>query len=240
MSQELLYWQALNRAMDAEMEADESVFTLGEDVGLYGGSYRVTEGLFAKYGEWRVRDTPISENSFTGLASARRSYRHAAGSRDHDHQFRTAGLGSHRQRRSKNSLHVGGTVSDAVCRRVYPGGLPGNSALDYAQRFERRRHERSGFARCRTIDAAGCLLAIRQAIASDGPIILLEHELLYFSKGSVDLLADPPPMHRAALRRKGRDLTIVSYSRPALLVQEAATALAERGYRGGGHRSAQP
>ena len=67
MAQEMLYWQALNRAMDLEMEADESVFTLGEDVGLYGGSYRVTEGLYAKYGEWRVRDTPISENSFTGL-----------------------------------------------------------------------------------------------------------------------------------------------------------------------------
>jgi pyruvate dehydrogenase E1 component beta subunit len=63
MSEELLYRQALNRAM----EADDSVFTLGEDVGLYGGSYRVTEGLYAKYGEWRVRDTPISENSFTGL-----------------------------------------------------------------------------------------------------------------------------------------------------------------------------
>ena len=67
MAQEMLYWQALNRAMDIEMAADESVFTLGEDVGLYGGSYRVTEGLYAKYGEMRVRDTPISENSFTGL-----------------------------------------------------------------------------------------------------------------------------------------------------------------------------
>ena len=67
MSEELLYWQALNRAMDAELAADSSVFTLGEDVGLYGGSYRVTEGLYAKYGEWRIRDTPISENSFTGL-----------------------------------------------------------------------------------------------------------------------------------------------------------------------------
>ena len=64
---EMFYWQALNRAMDAEMAADETVLTLGEDVGLYGGTYRVTEGLMAKYGEWRVRDTPISENSFTGL-----------------------------------------------------------------------------------------------------------------------------------------------------------------------------
>jgi len=51
MSQELLYWQALNRAMDHEMAADESVFTLGEDVGLYGGSYRVTEGLYAFVGD---------------------------------------------------------------------------------------------------------------------------------------------------------------------------------------------
>ncbi|MEJ2399001.1 MAG: alpha-ketoacid dehydrogenase subunit beta, partial [Gammaproteobacteria bacterium] len=49
------------------MARDDSVFILGEDVGLFGGSYRVTQGLYAKYGEWRVRDTPISENSFVGL-----------------------------------------------------------------------------------------------------------------------------------------------------------------------------
>jgi len=61
------YWQALNRALDAEMVADESVIVLGEDVGLYGGSYCVTEGLYAKYGEWQLRDTPISEGGFTGL-----------------------------------------------------------------------------------------------------------------------------------------------------------------------------
>ena len=63
MAEEMLYWQALNRALDAEMEGDESVFVLGEDVGLYGGSYRVTEGLYAKYGEsqahaHRSRRTP--------------------------------------------------------------------------------------------------------------------------------------------------------------------------------------
>ena len=70
---------------------------------------------------------------------------------------------------------------------------------------------------------------LRQAIASDEPIILLEHELLYFSKGPVDLIADPPPMHRAVVRREGRDLTIVSYSRHALLSQDAATELAKEG-----------
>jgi len=56
---ELQLWQALNIALDQAMAQDEAVFVLGEDVGLYGGSYRVTQGLYAKYGEWRVRDTPI-------------------------------------------------------------------------------------------------------------------------------------------------------------------------------------
>jgi pyruvate dehydrogenase E1 component beta subunit len=70
---------------------------------------------------------------------------------------------------------------------------------------------------------------LRQAIASDEPIILLEHELLYFSKGKVDLAAEPPPLHRALVRRPGNDLTIISYSRMALLAQEAAAKLAEEG-----------
>jgi pyruvate dehydrogenase E1 component beta subunit len=68
---------------------------------------------------------------------------------------------------------------------------------------------------------------LRQAIASDDPIIVLEHELLYFTKGQVDLVAEAPPMHRAAVRREGRDLTIVSYSRHAVLAQEAANELAK-------------
>ena len=66
---------------------------------------------------------------------------------------------------------------------------------------------------------------LRQAIASDDPIIVLEHELLYFAKGQVDLVAEALPMHRAAVRREGRDLTIVSYSRHAVLAQEAANEL---------------
>lgn len=67
MNEQNYYWQALNHALDTELQTDDSIIVMGEDVGLYGGSYRVTEGLYAKYGEWRVRDTPISEGSFTGL-----------------------------------------------------------------------------------------------------------------------------------------------------------------------------
>jgi pyruvate dehydrogenase E1 component beta subunit len=77
MADALFYWQALNQALDQRMAEDPSVIILGEDVGLYGGTYRVTEDLMAKYGEWRVRDTPISENSFTGMGVG------AAGLLDH-------------------------------------------------------------------------------------------------------------------------------------------------------------
>ena len=197
MSEELLYWQALNRAMDAEMAADESVFTLGEDVGLYGGSYRVTEGLYAKYGEWRVRDTPISENSFTGLGVGRGAGGYAAGGRDHDHQFHAAGVGFHRQRAPPRS-HSCRAVSSR-CRSW--------CACPAASRASSGRNIPSGWSTL-LMNVPGLRIAVpstpqdaywqlRQAIASDEPIILLEHELLYFSKGPVDVLADAPPMHRA-------------------------------------------
>jgi len=159
MSQELLYWQALNRAMDIEMAADESIFTLGEDVGLYGGSYRVTEGLHAKYGEWRVRDTPISENSFTGLGvgAALLGLRpvveimtiklHAVGSRlDH-------------QRRRQDTFHVGRTVQNATCCARARGRC---SSARGATRPEAGAHldERAGFTDRGSLHAARCLLAV--------------------------------------------------------------------------------
>ena len=104
MAEQVYYWQALNRALDVELDADDSVIVLGEDVGLYGGSYRVTEGLYAKYGEWRLRDTPISEGSFTGLAVGAalvgcqvkvQTWGAAAGGGTDDNQFRIAGIGFH-------------------------------------------------------------------------------------------------------------------------------------------------
>ena len=194
MSQELLYWQALNRAMDAEMEADESVFTLGEDVGLYGGSYRVTERLFANTVSGGCATRRYRKTVLPDWASGRLS-RHAAGSRDHDHQFRTAGLDSIVNAAAKIPFMSGRPVPMPLVVRV-PSGIARQLGAQHAQRLE-SMFMNVRFARCCTIDAAGCLLAIRQAIASDEPIILLEHELLYFTKGSVDTLADPPPMHRA-------------------------------------------
>ena len=228
MSQELLYWQALNRAMDAEMEADESVFTLGEDVGLYGGSYRVTEGLYAKYGEWRVRDTPISENSFTGLGVGAA----IAGSRPVVEimtiNFALLALDSIVNAAAKIPFMSGGQFPMPLVVRV-PTGVARQLAAQHAQRFEAMFMNVPGLRVAVPATPQDAYWQLRQAIASNEPIVLLEHELLYFSKGDVDALADPPPMHRAVVRRTGRDLTIVSYSRMAMLALEAANTLAKEG-----------
>jgi pyruvate dehydrogenase E1 component beta subunit len=228
MPQDLLYWQALNRAMDIEMAADESVFTLGEDVGLYGGSYRVTEGLYAKYGEWRVRDTPISENSFTGLGVGAALLGMRPVVEIMTINFMLLALDSIINGAAKIPFMSGGQFKMPLVVRV-PGGVARQLGAQHSQRLEHTVMNVPGLRIAVPSTPQDAYWQLRQAIASDEPIILLEHELLYFSKGPVDLLADPPPMHRAALRREGRDLTIVSYSRHALLSQEAAIELAKEG-----------
>lgn len=228
MSQEMLYWQALNSAMDTEMEADDSVFTLGEDVGLYGGSYRVTEGLYAKYGEWRVRDTPISENSFTGLGVGAAIMGMRPVVEIMTINFALLALDSIVNAAAKIPFMSGGQFPMPLVIRV-PTGVARQLAAQHAQRFESMFMNVPGLRVAVPSTPQDAYWQLRQAIASDEPIVLLEHELLYFSKGEVDTLADPPPMHRAMVRRPGRDLTIVSYSRMALLAQEAAADLAKEG-----------
>jgi pyruvate dehydrogenase E1 component beta subunit len=228
MAQEMLYWQALNRAMDLEMQADDSVFTLGEDVGLYGGSYRVTEGLYAKYGEWRVRDTPISEGGFTGVGVGAALVGMRPVVEIMTINFALLALDSIVNGAAKISFMSGGQFPMALVIRV-PGGVARQLAAQHAQRLEQMFMNVPGLRIAVPSTPQDAYWQLRQAIASDEPIILLEHELLYFSKGMVDIVADPPPMHRAVVRRAGKDLTILSYSRMALVAQEAAAELAKEG-----------
>jgi pyruvate dehydrogenase E1 component beta subunit len=228
MSEELLYWQALNRALDAEMAADASVFTLGEDVGLYGGSYRVTEGLCAKYGEWRVRDTPISENSFTGLGVGAALVGLRPVVEIMTINFMLLALDSIINAAAKIPFMSGGQFGMPLVVRV-PGGVAHQLGAQHSQRLEYTLMNVPGLRIAVPSTPQDAYWQLRQAIVSDEPIILLEHELLYFSKGPVDVLADAPPMHRAVVRREGHDLTIVSYSRHAVLSQQAADELSKEG-----------
>jgi pyruvate dehydrogenase E1 component subunit beta len=228
MTQELLYWQALNRALDVEMAADESVFVLGEDVGLYGGSYRVTEGLYAKYGEARVRDTPISENSFTGLGVGAAMVGMRPVVEIMTINFAMLALDPIVNGAAKIPFMSGGQFPMPLVIRV-PGGVARQLAAQHAQRLESMFMNVPGLRVAVPSTPQDAYWQLRQAIASDEPVVLLEHEVLYFTKGPVDTMAEPPPMHQAAIRRAGRDLTLIGYSRTALQAQEAAAELAKEG-----------
>jgi len=228
MTQELLYWQALNRALDAEMAADDSVFVLGEDVGLYGGSYRVTEGLYAKYGEARVRDTPISENSFTGLGVGAALVGVRPVVEIMTINFAMLALDSIVNGAAKIPFMSGGQFPMPLVIRV-PGGIARQLAAQHAQRLESMFMNVPGLRVAVPATPQDAYWQLRQAIASDEPVVVLEHEVLYFTKGPVDTLAAPPPMHQAIVRRPGKDLTLIGYSRTALQAQEAAAELAKDG-----------
>ncbi len=228
MAEQVLYWQALNRALDAEMAADDSIFTFGEDVGLYGGSYRVTEGLYAKYGEWRVRDTPISEGSFTGLGVGAAMTGMRPVVEIMTINFSLLALDAIVNMAAKIPFMSGGQFPMPLVVRM-PGGVAKQLAAQHSQRLEQMYMNVPGLRIAVPATPQDAWWQLRQAIRSDEPIVLLEHELLYFTKGMVNFAAEPPPMHRALVRREGSDLTLITYSRILDLSLQAAERLAQDG-----------
>jgi pyruvate dehydrogenase E1 component beta subunit len=228
VAETLLYWQALNRALDIEMGQDDSVFVLGEDVGLFGGTYRVTENLYAKYGEWRVRDTPISENSFTGLGVGAAMVGARPVVEIMTVNFALLALDAIINMAAKIPFMSGGQFPMPLVIRV-PGGVAKQLGAQHSQRLEHTLMNVPGLRIAVPATPQDAYWQLRQAVRSDEPIVLLEHELLYFSKGPVDPEAPPPPMHQAIVRRPGRDVTIIAYSRMALVALEAAEELAREG-----------
>ena len=228
MGEDQLYWQALNRALDLEMSLDAAVFTIGEDVGLYGGTFRVTEGLYARYGEWRVRDAPISENSFTGLGVGAAMVGMRPVVEIMTINFALLALDAIVNMAAKIPFMSGGQFPMPLVIRM-PGGVAHQLGAQHSQRLEHTLMNVAGLRIAVPSTPQDAYWQLRQAIASDDPIILLEHELLYFERGRVDEESEPPPMHRAAVRRAGEDVTLISYSRMALLALEAADKLSTEG-----------
>jgi pyruvate dehydrogenase E1 component subunit beta len=228
MTEEIFYWQALNRALDIEMSKDSSVFTLGEDVGLFGGTYRVTEGLYSKYGEARVRDTPISENSFTGLGVGAAMTGMRPVVEIMTVNFALLALDAIINMAAKIPFMSGGQYAMPLVVRM-PGGVARQLGAQHSQRLEHTLMNVPGLRIAVPTTPQDAFWQLSQAINSNDPIIILEHELLYFTKGTLDLKKQRLPMHRALIRRKGKHLTIISYSRHVLLCLQAAEQLAKQG-----------
>lgn len=225
---ELQIWEALNLALDEAMQRDESVFTIGEDVGLYGGSYRVTQGLYAKYGEWRVRDMPISEGSFTGLGVGAALVGGRPVVEIMTINFALLALDAIINMAAKLRYMSGGQLSVPLVVRM-PGGVARQLAAQHSQRLEHTLMNVPGLRIITPATAQDAYWQLGQAIEADDPIIVLEHELLYFQPGPFEVDQKPPAMHSAAVRRSGKDITLIAWHRMLQVALEAAGSLEKQG-----------
>lgn len=225
---EISYSQALVEAMREEMLRDERVFLMGEDIGLYGGAYGATRGLFEEFGESRVIDTPISEATIGGAAvgAAMCGMRPVAEIMYVD--FTPLAMDQIANQGAKNRYMFGGKTSVPMVVRT-EGGAGRAIAAHHSQSLESLWTHFPGIyvvMPATPYDAKGLL---KTAIRDDNPVMFIEHKMLYKEKGPVPEEEYCIPFGVADIKRQGKDLTIVTYSRMVLRSLEAADILADEG-----------
>ncbi len=225
---ELSFAQAIQEAMAIAMQADDRVFLMGEDIGVYGGAFQVTGDLIDRFGEDRVMDTPISELGGAGVAVGAA----LTGSRPvFEFQFSDFSALAMEQivnQAAKLRYMLGGAVSVPVVFRL-PTGSGTGAAAQHSQSLEAWFAHVPGLKVVEPTtphDVKGMLLA---AIADPDPVLIFEHKLLYKTKGPVPEGHYTVPLDKAAVRRAGRDVTIVAVGIMAPKALEAAAELAKSG-----------
>ncbi len=222
---EIQYREALRQAMWEEMERDENVFLMGEEVGEYNGAYKVSEGMLARFGPRRVFDTPISEAGFSGLGigAAMTGLRPIIEFMSWSFSFVCF------DQLVNNAANVrymsGGQVKVPI---VFRGGngIAHQLGATHSHRVEALYARVPGLvvvAPATPYDAKGLL---KTAIRSDDPVIFLESELMLNDRGEVPDGEFTVPIGVADIKRPGRDVTILCYSKTVKLCLQAAEELA--------------
>jgi 2-oxoisovalerate dehydrogenase E1 component len=224
----VLYREALQEALREEMQRDPSVFIMGEDVGLYGGAYGATRGLFTEFGAERVRDTPISEATIGGAAvgAAMAGMRPVAEIMYVD--FTPLAMDQIANQGAKNRYMFGGkTIVPMVVRTE--GGAGRSIAAHHSQSLEALWTHFPGIyvvMPSTPFDVKGLLKA---AIRDDNPVMFIEHKMIYGIEGYVPDEDYVIPFGVADVKREGSDVTVVTYSRMVHRALEAAEKLAHEG-----------
>ncbi|HYI35762.1 MAG TPA: alpha-ketoacid dehydrogenase subunit beta [Thermoleophilaceae bacterium] len=224
--QTMRYREALNLALREEMERDENVFLMGEDIGVFQGAFKVTAGLMEEFGEKRVRDTPISENSIVGLGVGAAM----AGLRPVVElmtiNFSLLALDQVINSAASIRYMFGAQVKVPLVIRM-PQGAGHQLGPTHSHSFEAIYSHVPGLLVAAPTTAADARGLLKAAIRDDNPVIFIEHETLYGRKGEVDTSDDEPlPFGEAAIRREGADVTIVGISRMAETALKGAEKLA--------------
>lgn len=227
-TREMFYAEALNDALRLEMQRDPRVMVLGEDIAEHGGAFQVTAGLLAEFGPERIRQTPISELGLVGTAvgAALTGLRPVAELMYID--FSGLAIDQIVNQAAQNRFMFGGQARVPLVVRTQGGSGRGNAA-QHSKSLEAWFTHVAGLKvvmPATPADAKGLLAA---AIRDDDPVMFIEHKLLYRTKGLVPTGEHLVPLGTADIKRPGRDLTIVSWSREVLFSLEAATLLAADG-----------
>jgi len=220
--------QAINEAMSQEMRRDDKVFFLGEDIGVYGGAFGVSAGMFAEFGEDRVRDTPISEAAIIGAAvgAACTGMRPIAELMFSD--FSAVAMDQIVNQAAKMRYQFGGQTKVPLVIRT-PGGSGVGAAAQHSQSIEAWFCHVPGLkvvVPSTPYDAKGLLIS---AIRDDNPVMFFEQKLLYRQKGPVPEESYTVPIGEAEVKRTGRDLTLITYGRMLATCLEVADKLAQEG-----------
>ncbi len=222
------YREALNQAMREEMSRDGRVFLMGEEVGRYDGAYKISQGLLKEFGPWRVVDTPIAELGFAGIGIGAA----IAGLRPiiefMTWNFALLAIDQIVNNAAKMRSMSGGQLT---CPIVFRGaqGAAHQLASQHSQVFESMYSYVPGLkvaVPATPRDAKGLL---KTAIRDDDPVVFMESEVLYGSKGEVEEGELLIPFGEAEVVRDGGDVTIVAWQKMRFVALEAAKQLAAEG-----------
>ena len=221
------YRDALNEALREEMQRDDSVFLMGEDIGVFNGAFKVTAGLLEEFGEQRVRDTPISENTIVGMGvgAAMLGLRPVV-------ELMTINFSLLAMDQIVNhAAHIhymfGGQVKVPLVVRM-PQGAGHQLGPTHSHSWEALYLHVPGLLVAVPSTAADAKGLLKAAIRDDNPVVFIEHEYLYGQRGEVPDVEDHVvDFGRAAIRREGTDVTLVGISRMAVTAEKAAKILAD-------------
>ena len=222
------YRQALRDTLRAEMLRDEDVFLMGEEIGVFEGSYKITEGLLKEFGPRRVRDTPIAEEGFVGAAIGAAMLGLRPVVEIMTINFSLLALDQIVNHAAKIYGMFGGQCSVPMVIRTPGGGGPqiGATHSQNVELFYSFIPRLKVLAPSTPAEASSMLKA---AIRDDDPVLFLENLSLYNTRGEVPEKVTPAEIGRAAVTCEGTDITIIAYSRMAHVAAEVAERLAEEG-----------
>lgn len=223
---QIMFWEAVRRAHDEEMARDPLVICMGEDIGVAGGTYKATRGLYDKYGPERVMDTPISENGFTGLAIGASFLGVRPIVEIMSVNFAWLALDQIANSAAKVRYMSGGQLTAPVVIRS-PGGTAHQLGAQHSARMEKVF---MGIAGLRVVTPSTPRQAyglIKSAVRCNDPVFIYEHELMYNMTGEVPDEEYFQPLEGSEIAREGRDVTLFGYNISVHWCLQAAEMLAK-------------